>query len=401
MTCTRRVFLTTASGVALGARMAPASAQGANDRVRVAVIGTGGRARSLMNQLKPLAGVELAGVCDVFEPRMLQAAEIAGPSAIKVADYRRLLDNREVDAVLIGSPDHWHRQMTLDAIAAGKDVYVEKPVSHSIEEGAEMVRAIEASKQIVQTGTQQRSWAHFIEGRDIIRSGRLGQITFVHAYWYQHARAGTWPPAAPDKLDWKAWLGPAKDQPFRPERFYQWRHFWDFGGGCLTDLLTHWIDVVHWYMEVEAPLTVYSSGKSYNLKTWEAPDTVTSTLEYPKHFTCAYLGTYVSRVDDGGLEFRGDLGTLKIDRTRLAFYKDDAPYVKGTLTPEPELVVPSTADGSIAHLQNWIDCVRSRQKPNADIRVAHHAARAGQIANASLRAGKPVRWNAARERVET
>jgi predicted dehydrogenase len=196
-------------------------------------------------------------------------------------------------------------------------------------------------------------------------------------------------------------LGPAKDQPFRPERFYQWRHFWDFGGGCLTDLLTHWIDVVHWYMEVEAPLTVYSSGKSYNLKTWEAPDTVTSTLEYPKHFTCAYLGTYVSRVDDGGLEFRGDLGTLKIDRTRLAFYKDDAPYVKGTLTPEPELVVPSTADGSIAHLQNWIDCVRSRQKPNADIRVAHHAARAGQIANASLRAGKPVRWNAARERVET
>jgi predicted dehydrogenase len=401
MNCTRRVFLTTASGAAIGARMAPASAQGASDRVRVAVIGTGGRARSLMNQLKPLAGVELVGVCDVFEPRMLQAAEIAGPAAVKVADYRRLLDSREVDAVLIGSPDHWHKRMTLDAVAAGKDVYVEKPVSHSIEEGAEMVKAIEASKQIVQTGTQQRSWAHFAEGRDIIRSGRLGQITFVHAYWYQHARAGTWPPTVPDKLDWKAWLGPARDQPFRPERFYQWRHFWDFGGGCLTDLLTHWIDVVHWYMEVEAPLSAYSSGKNYNLKTWEAPDTVTSTLEYPKNFTCAYLGTYVSRVDDGGLEFRGDLGTLKIDRTRLAFYKDEAPYVKGTLTPEPELVIPSKADGSIAHLQNWIDCVRSRQKPNADIRVAHHAARAGQIANASLRAGKPVRWNATRERVET
>jgi predicted dehydrogenase len=401
MNCTRRVFLTTASGAVVGARMAPASAQGANDRVRVAVIGTGGRARSLMNQLKPLAGVELVGVCDVFEPRMLQAAEIAGPSAVKVADYRRLLDSRDVDAVLIGSPDHWHKRMTLDAVAAGKDVYVEKPVSHSIEEGAEMVTAIEASKQVVQTGTQQRSWEHFAQGRELITSGRLGQITFVHAYWYQHARAGSWPAAKPDALDWKAWLGPAKDQPFKPERFYQWRHFWDFGGGCLTDLLTHWIDVVHWYMDVEAPLTVHSSGKNYNLKTWEAPDTVTATLEYPKNFTCAYLGTYVSRVDDGGLEFRGDLGTLKIDRTRLAFYKDDAPYVKGTLTPEPELVIPSKADGTIAHLQNWIDCVRSRQKPNADIRVAHHAARAGQIANASLRAGKPVRWNAARERVET
>ena len=125
--------------------------------------------------------------------------------------------------------------------------------------------------------------------------------------------------------------------------------------------MTHWIDVVHWYMNVEAPISAYSSGKNYNQKMWEAPDTVTTTLEFPNNFTCAYLGTYVSRVDDGGLEFRGELGTLKIDRARLAFYKDDAPYAKGTLTPEPEIVIPSKADGSIAHLQNWIDCVRSRQ----------------------------------------
>ena len=324
---TRRVFLTTASGVALGARMAASSVQGANNRVRVAIIGTGGRARGLMNQLKPIAGVEIVGICDVFEPRLLQAAEIAGPSALQTAEYRRILDNREIDAVLIGTPDHWHKKMTLDAVAAGKDVYVEKPVSHTIEEGAEMVRVIEASKQIVQTGTQQRSWEHWIQGKEIIQSGKLGQITFVHAYWYQHARPGKWAATPPDKLDWKQWLGPAPNQPFRPERFYQWRHFWDFGGGCLTDLMTHWIDVVHWYMNVEAPLSAYSSGKNYNLKMWEAPDTVTTTLEFPNNFTCAYLGTYVSRVDDGGLEFRGELGTLKINRARLAFYKDDATYV--------------------------------------------------------------------------
>ena len=165
--------------------------------------------------------------------------------------------------------------------------------------------------------------------------------------------------------------------------------------------MTHWIDVVHWYMNVEAPISAYSSGKNYNLKMWEAPDTVTTTLEFPNNFTCAYLGTYVSRVDDGGLEFRGELGTLKINRARLAFYKDDAPYAKGTLTPEPELVIPSKDDGSIAHLQNWIDCIRSRQKPNAHIRAAHQAARTAQVANASLRAGKPVRWDGARERVES
>jgi len=401
MNCSRRVFLTTASVAAIGTRMAGASIQGANDRVRVAIIGTGGRARGLMNQLKPIAGVEIVGVCDVFEQRLLQAAEIAGPAAFKTPEYRRVLDNKEIDAVLIGAPDHWHKKMTLDAVAAGKDVYVEKPVSHTIEEGAEMVRVIEASKQVVQTGTQQRSWPHYLQGKELIQSGKLGQITFVQSYWYQHARPGNWPAEQPAGLDWKQWLGPAKDQPFRPERLYQWRHFWDFGGGQSTDLMTHWIDVVHWYMNVEAPLSVYSSGKNYNMKMWEAPDTVSTTIEFPNNFTCAHLGTYVSRVDDGGLEFRGELGTLKIDRARLAFYKDDTPYAKGTLTPPPEILIESTGDGSIAHLQNWIDCVRSRQKPNAHIRVAHQAARTSHLANASLKAGKVVRWNSAQERIDS
>jgi predicted dehydrogenase len=302
--------------------------------------------------------------------------------------------------VLIGAPDHWHKRMTLDAVAAGKDVYVEKPVSHTIEEGAEMVKAIEASKQVVQTGTQQRSWDHWILGKQLIDAGRLGQITFVHTYWYQHSRAGTYAPVTMEKLDWKQWLGPAADQPFRPERFYQWRHYWDFGGGCLTDLMTHWIDVVHWYMNVEAPVSAYSSGKNYNIKLWEAPDTVSTTLEFP-NFTCAYLGTYVSRVDDGGLEFRGERGTLKIDRARLAFYRDDAAYAPGSNTPEPDIFVRSSGDGSIAHLQNWVDCIRSRKAPNANIRVAHQAARTSHIANAALKAGKAVRWNSATARIDT
>jgi predicted dehydrogenase len=400
MRTSRRVFLTAAAGLTLGTRLAASSVQGANNRVRIGVIGTGGRARGLMNHLKTIGGAELAAVCDVYEPRLLQAAEIAGASAVKVADYRRILDSPEIDAVLIGSPDHWHETMTLDAIAAGKDVYVEKPISHSIEEGVEMVKAVEASDRVVQTGTQQRSWEHWKLGKQLIDSGKLGQITFVHTYWYQHARAGTYQPVNMPQLDWKAWLGSAPDQPFRPERFYQWRHFWDFGGGCLTDLMTHWIDVVHWYMNVDAPLTATTSAHNYNIKLWEAPDTVSTTLEFPNDFTCAYLGTYVSRVDDGGLEFRGELGTLKVDRARLAFYRDNAPYAPGSLTPEPEIFVRSSGDGSIAHLQNWIDCIRSRQTPTADIRVAHAAARTSHIANAALKAGKAVKWNAAAERVE-
>ena len=401
MICNRRTFFMAASGLTLAARGTAAMAQGANNRIRIGVIGTGGRARGLMNHLKKLPGNEMVAVCDVYEPRLLQAAEIAGPSAVKVADYRRILDDRTIDAVVIGAPDHWHKTITLDAVAAGKDVYVEKPVSHSIEEGAEMVKAIEASKQIVQTGTQQRSWDHFVLGKQMVDSGRLGQITFVQTYWYQHATAGNYAPVSMDKLDWKRWLGPAKDQPFRPERFYQWRHFWDFGGGCLTDLMTHWIDVVHWYMDVDAPLSATAVGHNYNIKLWEAPDTVSATLEFPKNFMTVYLGTYVSRIDDGGLEFRGDKATLKIDRARLAVYRDDAAYASGTLTPEPEILVRSSGDGSVAHLQNWIDCIRSRKSPNANIRVGHQAARTSHIANAALKAGKPVRWDHASSRMES
>jgi predicted dehydrogenase len=390
MICNRRTFFSAATGVALGTRMAAARVQGANDRIRVGVIGTGGRARGLMGHLKKLPGNEMVSICDVYEPRLLQAAEITGATATKVADYRRMLDDRTIDAVVIGTPDHWHKQMTLDAVAAGKDVYVEKPVSHTIEEGSEMVKVIEASKQIVQTGTQQRSWDHWVLGKEIIDSGRLGQITFVQTYWYQHATAGNYAPVSLDKLDWKRWLGSAPDQPFKPERFYQWRHFWDFGGGCVTDLMTHWIDVVQWYMNVDGPLSASATGRNHNIKLWEAPDTVNVTLEFPKNFMAVYIGTYVSRVDDGGLEFRGDKGTLKIDRARLAFYRDDAAYVAGTLTPEPEILVRSSGDGTLTHIQNWLDCIRSRKQPNAHIRIGHQAARTSHLANAAMRAGHPV-----------
>jgi len=164
--------------------------------------------------------------------------------------------------------------------------------------------------------------------------------------------------------------------------------------------MTHWIDVVHWYMDVDAPLSASAAGRNYNIKLWEAPDTVSATIEFPG-FMAAYLGTYVSRVDDGGLEFRGERGTLKIDRTRLAFYRDTAPYAPGTNTPEPEIAVRSSGDGTVAHLQNWLDCVRSRKVPNAHIRVAHESARTSHIVNAALRSGGPVKWNAATEEVES
>jgi predicted dehydrogenase len=157
--------------------------------------------------------------------------------------------------------------------------------------------------------------------------------------------------------------------------------------------------VVHWYLGVDAPVEAVTTARSYAHKIWEAPDTVTTTFEYPKQTMVTYVGTYVSRIDDGGLEFRGDRGTLKIDRERLAVYSEQARYAAGTLSPEPEILVRSSGDGTVTHLANWLDCIRSRKQPNAHIRVGHHAARAGHIANAALRAGKRVRFDTRAEKV--
>jgi len=398
----RRRFLRASLGatVLLAGTRVSASALGANDRIRIGVIGTGGRARGLMRNLKDLPGQQIVAVSDVYEPRMMEAAEIPATKAAAVADYRRILDDKEIDAVLIGAPDHWHKTMTLEALAAGKDIYVEKPVSHALEEGEEMVKAVEASKQVVQTGTQQRSWDHWILGKQIVDSGKLGRVTYIDTYWYQLATAGPLAAVDTSKLDWKRWLGPAGDQPFEPERFLRWRHFKASGGGMLTDLLTHWIDVVHWYMGVEAPIQATTIGRRYRMKTWDWPDAATATLEYPGDFLVTHNGSYGSSVDDGGLEFRGDKGTLKIDRERLLVYKEAPRVSGGRNTPEPEIQVRSQGDGSIGHLRNWLDCMRSRRTPNASMRVGHQAVRAAHIANAALGLGARVRYDAKTGRVE-
>jgi predicted dehydrogenase len=212
---------------------------------------------------------------------------------------------------------------------------------------------------------------------------------------------GDWPEVDQAKLDWKAWLGSAPDQPWDPERFFRWRHFRDFGGGVLTDLFTHWIDVAHWYLGVTAPLTASVTSANYRIKTIDWPDTVTATLEYPKDLMVTHTGTYASSIDDGGLEFRGDEATLKVDRERLAVYSESSrkgqPWRQ---TPEPEIFVRSQADGTSTHLANWLDCVRSRKSPNAPVRAGVEAARAAHIANQSILAGARVRWDAASGRVE-
>ena len=263
MPCSRRVFLTTASGVAVSARMAGASVQGANNRVRVAIIGTGGRARGLMNQLKPIAGVEIVGAL-----RRLRAAAPAGRGdrrarrALKTADYRRILDNKEIDAVLIGSPDHWHKHDDARRRRRRQGrLRREAGLAHDRggRRDGEGHRGVEADRPDRHPAAQLGA-LHAGEGDHQVGQARTDHLRAVLLVPARPPGAAG-PATTPDKLDWKQWLGPAKDQPFKPERFYQWRHFWDFGGGQLTDLMTHWIDVVHWYMNVDAPISAYCLGQ--------------------------------------------------------------------------------------------------------------------------------------------
>ncbi len=399
---TRRSFLkdTALAGATLAvAGGLPATrGLGANEKIRVGVLGSGQRAQYLMTLFKKSPEVEIVAVCDVYEPHREKALSILGPEAKGYLDYREVLDRKDLDAVIIGSPDHWHKLMLVDAVRAGKDAYIEKPLMHSIEEGAEMVRAVEETRRVVQTGMQQRSWDHYQLGKQLLDSGRLGKITFVHTYWYQnyfsHRAWNALPEIDTTKLDWKKFLGNAPDQLFAPEKFVWWRFFWDFGGGILTDLLTHWIDVIQWYMGQAAPATATTTAELYLMK-WQCPDTITAVYEFPGNFTVTFTGALNNGIDDGGIEFRGSEATLKIDRRRLAV------YAEGDRSSEPEIYVRAERDGTGDHVNNFLDCVRTRKTPNASVQAGFEAARTSWIGNIAFRRGTKVVWDSRKDRIAT
>ncbi len=399
----RREFLkdSTLAGAAAFGGLAPARILGANDKIRVGVLGTGERAQYLASLFKKAPGAEVVAVCDVYEPRRAEGLKIAGTQATAHQDYREVLDRKDVDAVVIGSPDHWHKQMLVDAVRAGKDAYCEKPLMHSIEEGLEMVRAVEETRRVVQTGMQQRSWDHYQLGKQIVDSGKLGKVTFVHTYWYQNYHTPSdWNSLAEidtAKLDWKQFLGAAPEQPFTPEKFVWWRFYWDFGGGILTDLLTHWIDVIQWYVGQAAPKTATTTGEVYLMK-WQCPDTITAVYEFPGDFTVTFTGALNSGIDDGGIEIRGTEATLKIDRERLAVYPEGVKAAPASNSPDPEVFVRSEHDGTRDHVKNFLDCVRSRKTPNASIQIGFEAARTSWIGNIALKRGVKTVWDSARNR---
>jgi predicted dehydrogenase len=404
----RRSFLKGAGLAAGYAAGRPAYA--ANETINVGCIGTGGRCRELMKALARIPGVRITAVADIWDAALAQGRKLADRQAFATSDYRQVLKRADVDAVVIGAPDHWHTPMTIEACAAGKDVYVEKPLTHEIAEGPLVIAAQNRHRRIVQVGMQQRSMPHLQKAAEIVRSGQLGKIHKVHMTWNRNQpRRG---PRAlnidPASVNWKAFLGNAPDQPFDAYRLRNWRWFWDFGGGTLTDLMVHWLDVVHWYLDLDMPATATSMGDIFHAQgLWQTPDTMQTFLHYPDREVQAYFeGTFVNARLGAMTEFMGTEGTLYIDRGRYEIYPERKRGIKGEIVENPlqaaELVMGkgprgqdfySNPDGELLHLSNWLECIRTRKQPNAPAEAGVTAAAAAHLANIAFRTGQVANWS--------
>jgi predicted dehydrogenase len=442
----RRQFLEKASLIAAAASAStgsrPAAAQINNTAglspkpVRLGFVGVGIRGTLLMEAAAGISGVEIVAVADCYKGHLERAKELITPPPATTGDYREVLARPEIDAVLIATPDHWHLKMTQDALAAGKHVYVEKPMTHSWEEGEAFVAAVEKSGKVLQVGSQYMSMGCAQQAAEIIRSGRLGQVTLVDGKIHRNSSTGAWyypipPDASPQTVDFKGFLGSAPAHDFDLRRFFQWRLFWDYSGGLPTDLFVHLITATHQLMGVQEPESVVSFGDVYHWKNYrEVPDQMAALVRYAEGFVLKLTSTAENGHPGPVLTFYGTEGTMEYNGgslklfyeprsesfqysphswpkatteqfKKLANLKDDQTPLDGPAAADPVEWKSSDEDSTRAHVRNWVEAIRGNGKPIEDVRFGHHAALVGHMCNVSQRkGGVSVRWNKKTRRVE-
>jgi len=369
-----------------------------SDQIRVGIIGAGGRGQFLMKTFLQNAGVRMTAVADVYEPNLEAGLSIAKGEAKAYRNYKELLADQNMDAVIIATPEHWHAQMLLDAMAAGKDVYAEKPLCHTPEQGVALMDAARHSKSIVQVGMQRRSYDLYLKARDIRAAGTLGNVRLVRTWWINNSLHDKPATKLDGRLDWDQWQGPAPRRPFDPDRFAHWRAYSDYSGGIVADQGAHIYDGIHLIRGVGFPSAVNASaGRIHNTKA-DTPETVVVAAEYPEDFlgifTINYAGMhYPTRLDQLN-QFDGDEGRMDVGREFVSVYPASKPETPASTA------TGSFAAASDAHVRNFLECVRTRQEPNATIEKGFHAALVIQMAEMSLKLGRRVRWNIGERRVE-
>lgn len=393
---TRREFISDTVKGAAGLGLTAASwnkVLGANDRIRLGVIGTGNRGKDVMSVFQRESDVEVVGLSDCYSAHLELASKMTDNKAKTYTDYRALLDEKEIDAVLTATPDHWHKRMAIDVLKSGKDLYIEKPLTFNIDEGHEIINTVKSTGKVLQVGLQQRSGKHYKEAKEaFFDTGKIGKVTMVRTWWYgnsYHLRVPKFK-EQPAGLDWKSFLGSAKYRPFDAHQFYNWRAYLDFGGGQITDLFTHWIDVVHWYMKDDIPISATAIGGVYNYKDGRtAPDTISISLEYPTEWTATFDATLVPGARGEGIEFYGTEGRLYIDRAGYTF-QEQTP--RKQVASEP-VVVKNTYNLDQLHVRNFLDCMKSRQTPNSDVVGGHRSALASHLGKIAYIEKRRVTFN--------
>jgi predicted dehydrogenase len=389
----RRAFL---RGVTAATALSYSRVFGANDRVQLGLIGCGERGRSDMGKFIKAGNTDVVALCDIYGAQIDRAKQDA-PNARSFTDHRALLALNDVDAVLIAVPDHWHAAIAIDALYAGKDVYVEKPLTLKIDEGPVIVKAARLNHRICQVGMQQRSGKHYLEAKQLyLDTGKLGKITLARTWWHGNGYHLRKAPASlqtqPANLDWAHFLGPLKWRDWDPQQYWNWRAYLDFGGGQVTDLFTHWIDVVHMFMGQDNPVSASAAGGVYHYKDGRtAPDTINVLLEYPSQFTATFEATLVPGITGEGIEMCGTQGRLWIDRSRYEFHP---PGRKAEPT-----VVQASSDLDLDHVQNFLDCLRSRKLPNGDVLIGHRSAQASHLGNISYIQKRRIDFDPVREEI--
>ncbi len=432
MNITRRHILQ--AGAAMAA--SGVAARAANDRIQIGVIGCGARSHEIMAALLKVQGAVMTAVTDAYKGRLERAVDRIGNSAKIYKNYKEILADKSIDAVVIVTPDHWHKTMVVDAVNAGKDVYCEKPLTYRSSEGPEIIAAAQKNNRIVQVGSQVVSGDTAQKAREMIRSGKLGKITMIRAAYNRNTASGAWiypipPDASPETVNWDMFLGPAPKRPYSNERFFRWRCYKDYSGGIATDLFVHLCTTIHYLMDAKMPSRAIAMGQLLRWKEdREVPDTLNGLLEYPEGFAVNLSSTFNNQTqNESGFQFLGTEGTITLGggltfyperarednrwiveswpkRLEEAYYKD--PKVRREELGEgvpPRDVKPVQFRGennmNVAHLATWVDSIRTRKPFWEDASAGHHAAACAHMVNLAVETGRTVEWDFAKDDIKT
>jgi predicted dehydrogenase len=421
---TRRRFAKTMAAAGAASALSRMRVQGANDRIRLGFIGLGNRGDQVLDAFLVHRDAEIVAICDLWQPYLDFAAKKIGGSPKQFKDYQKLLELKDVDGVVIATPDHWHALQTIHACQAEKDVYTEKPMSLRVAEGRRMVQVARRYKRVTQVGFNRRSSPMCKEAADFLRGGGMGKITAIRTFHIQNE----WPTGIgnpPDEeppagFDWDAWLGPAPKVPYNRNRaFYRFRWFYDYSGGQVTNFGAHFVDFVHWALGHDAPLAVTAMGAKLAIEdNREIPDTLEVLWTYPGGtlVTFSQFNANAAPADrrHGIVEVRGTKGTFHLSYEGYEIVPEEInDKVFPALTPldrslsqeygsgRKPVIAPRKGagdDGTTLHARNFLDCIRSRQACTCDIEIGHRGTSATLIANIAHQTKSYLQWDGKAER---